>query len=148
MAKDKNVPKKIRLKSIYVNRDNEEYDIILETEGEIYFYNWADMYCYFLKSEEGSSFEYIKENETMKVWDFMPAFVKALTEQLEADDARWGDTWRRRGRQGHEERIESDINNYFDQYRNAGTPVPWLKIAGLAMIAWIRETQEGWAIEK
>lgn len=120
----------------------------METEIDIYFVNADGRWDYFDKEEIGESFVFVEENETMKVWDFMPAFVKALTEQLEADDARWGDTWRRRARQGHEERIESDINNYFDQYRNAGTPVPWLKIAGLAMIAWIRETQEGWAIEK
>ena len=75
----------------------------------------------------------------MKVWDFMDEFVEALTEQLEKDDARWGDTWLRRVPLGQEARIESDFSNYFDQYRNAGTPVPWLKVAGLAMIAFIRD---------
>ena len=71
-----------------------------------------------------------------------------MKKQLESDEKRWGDTWRRRVRQGHEARIEANFNNYFDQYRNGGNPVPWLKIACLALIAWIRETQEGWAIEE
>ena len=75
----------------------------------------------------------------MKVWDFMNEFIDALTGQLEDDDKRWGDTWLKRVRGGQEQRIESDINNYFDQYRNGGTPIPWLKVAGLAMIAWIRD---------
>jgi hypothetical protein len=82
------------------------------------------------------------------VWDYMRAFVAALQEQLESDEKRWGDTWRRRVRFGHEQRIFDDFANYWDQYKNAGKSIPWLKIAGLAFIAWIRETQEGWAIEE
>ena len=75
----------------------------------------------------------------MNVWDFMVEFTKALQEQLEADKKRWGNTWLQRIPEGQESRIEEHIKSYFDQYRNAGIPVPWLKIAGLAMIGWIRE---------
>jgi len=84
----------------------------------------------------------------MKVWDFLPKFMEELKSQLEEDDKRWGDTWRKRVRQGHEERIMSDFMNYYDQWKNGGNSIPWLKVAGLALIAWIRETQEGWAIEE
>ena len=77
----------------------------------------------------------------MKVWDFLPEFTKALQEQLESDDKRWGDTWRQRTIRNQETRIEGHIRDYFDKYRNVGTPVPWLKIAGLAMIAWIRDNR-------
>jgi hypothetical protein len=84
----------------------------------------------------------------MFVWDFMEQFVEALKEQLMSDEKRWGDTWRRRVRFGHEERIFNDFADYYDQWKNSATPIPWLKVAGLAMIAWIRETQDGWAIEE
>ena len=75
----------------------------------------------------------------MKVWDFLPEFIEALQEQLESDDKRWGDTWQKRIRGGQENRIMSNIDDYYDQWRNGGNPIPWLKIAGLALIAWIRE---------
>ena len=75
------------------------------------------------------------------VWYYMPEFAKALEAQLVIDEKRWGDTWKKRTRHGHEERIENDIMDYFDHFRNGGVPVPWLKIAGLALIAWIRELE-------
>lgn len=75
----------------------------------------------------------------MKVWDFLPEFVKALEAQLQDDDKRWGDTWLSRTREGQEERTEVTFRGYFDQYKHAGVPVPWLKIAGGALICWIRE---------
>jgi len=75
----------------------------------------------------------------MKTWDFLPEFSKALEAQLQDDEKRWGDTWLQRMPEGQEVRIEEHIKTYFDQFRNAGHPVPWLKIAGLALIAWVRE---------
>lgn len=75
----------------------------------------------------------------MHVWDFMSEFVSALQSQLESDEKRWGNTWLQRIPEGQEIRIEEHIKSYFDQWRNANNPVPWMKIAGLAMIAWIRE---------
>lgn len=75
----------------------------------------------------------------MKVWDFLPAFIEALEEQLKKDDVRWGDTWLKRTRKGQEERVYGDIQDYYDKYFNAGTPIPWLKIIGNCFIAWIRE---------
>ena len=75
----------------------------------------------------------------MKTWDFLQEFSDALKNQLEQDDKRWGDTWLQRTPEGQEIRIEEDIKTYFDQFRNAGVPVPWLMVAGLALIAWVRE---------
>jgi len=76
----------------------------------------------------------------MKVWDFMTEFVTALTEQLKNDDMYWEFIQlKQRIPEGHEWRIEEHIKTYFDQYRNGGVPMPWLKVAGLAMIAWIRD---------
>jgi hypothetical protein len=75
----------------------------------------------------------------MKVWDFLTDFMIALKKQLVEDDMRWGDTWLHRKVEGREERTEVVFKGYFDQYKYAGTPVPWLKIAGGALICWIRE---------
>jgi hypothetical protein len=78
----------------------------------------------------------------MKVTDFIPEFIEALTAQLISDETRWGDTWLIRTRAGQEERTIASFNNYFDQYLNAGVPVPWLKIIGNALICWLREQHE------
>ena len=75
----------------------------------------------------------------MKTWDFIKEFTDALTEQLKEDQKRWGDTWLQRIPEGQEARIEEHIKTYFDKFRNVGTPVPWLKVAGLSLIAWVRE---------
>ena len=75
----------------------------------------------------------------MHVWDFLREFAEALQGQLENDEKRWGNTWLQRPVEGQELRIEEHIKSYFDQWRNANQPIPWLKIAGLAMIGWIRE---------
>jgi hypothetical protein len=74
-----------------------------------------------------------------RVLDFLPEFVSALTNQLESDEKRWGNTFIARTKLGQEERTQKTFNDYFDQYNNAGVPVPWLKIVGNAMICWIRE---------
>ena len=71
--------------------------------------------------------------------DFVDEFASRLKEQLKSDRERWGDTWRHRIRGGQEERIFSHFSNYFDMYLHGGNSVPWLKVAGLALIAWVRE---------
>ncbi len=75
----------------------------------------------------------------MKLWEFLPEFISALEQQLKDDAERWGDTWLYRERIGQEFRTEVTFKGYFDQYKNAGVPIPWLKIAGGALICWIRE---------
>jgi hypothetical protein len=78
-------------------------------------------------------------DDKVYVWDFMEKFATALTDQLKDDQKVWGDTWRKRVILGHEDRIYSHLTDYYDQWKNGGVPIPWLKVAGLAMIAWIRE---------
>lgn len=73
------------------------------------------------------------------VWDFVPEFTEALTAQLEEDEKRWGNTWQQRDIGGQDERIYAELDAYRDQKRYGGNPIPWLKVAGLALIAWIRE---------
>ena len=74
--------------------------------------------------------------------EYLPQFFRAFTAQIETDQARWGQTWARRPREGQEERMYARFVDYYDQWKNAGTPIPWLKIVGEAYIAWVRETQD------
>ena len=72
--------------------------------------------------------------------DFVDEFAALLKTQLVGDRERWGDTWRHRIRGGQEQRIFANLDNYFDRFRHGGNPIPWLKVAGLALIAWVRES--------
>jgi hypothetical protein len=63
----------------------------------------------------------------------------ALREQLEEDYKRWGDTWLERPQEGQDDRMRCTLNDYFDRFKNAGVPIPQLKIIGGAFINWIRE---------
>lgn len=76
---------------------------------------------------------------TYKLVDFVTEFADELAKQLAEDEARWGDTWRHRPIEGQEERTYARFRDYFDQYLHTGAPVPWLKIAGNALICWVRE---------
>lgn len=70
---------------------------------------------------------------------YLPDFIDAIRNQLVDDSKRWGDTWKQRPREGQELRVQARYNDYFAQFQNAGTPIPWLKVAGEAFIAWVRE---------
>ena len=88
-------------------------------------------------------------NETPKVVDYLPAFTVALVQQLMEDEERWGDEWLRRPRLSQKSRIFKRIREYYDVCYDLPTvPMPWTKIAGLALIGWIRdnytELSESW----
>ena len=83
----------------------------------------------------------------MQLIDYIPELIKALHDQLEDDQERWGDTWKERSVKGQVERTYARFNDYLDQYEQAGTPIPWMKIIGGAMICWVRETFEDWKEE-
>lgn len=73
------------------------------------------------------------------VIEFVSEFIDKLKEQLIADHKRWGNTWLNRPKEGQELRIKARYRDYFDMFEQAGTPVPWMKIVGGALICWIRE---------
>ena len=87
----------------------------------------------------------LKENEmeqpifTKSLPEYLPEFFEALTTQIYKDNLRWGDTWKERPVEGQEHRMFARFQDYYDQFKNAGTPMPWLKIAGEAFIGFIRE---------
>lgn len=74
--------------------------------------------------------------------DYLPEFTEAMREQIAYDEVRWGNTWQQRPIEGQELRIKARYDDYFDQFKNAGNPVPWLKIACEALIAWVREQNQ------
>ena len=70
---------------------------------------------------------------------YLPEFTKALEEQLASDQLRWGDTWKQRSIEGQELRTKARFDDYFAQFENSGKSIPWLKVAGAALICWVRE---------
>lgn len=70
---------------------------------------------------------------------FLGVFVGLLAQQLAYDKERWGDEWLKRPRKGQEARIINRIYDYYEEWMSEGKKIPWLKIAGLALIGWIRE---------
>ena len=83
--------------------------------------------------------ETVKQDAEPVVTDFLEEFKDALFHQLISDHARWGNTWLDRPKEGQELRTKARYTDYFDMFEQAGTPVPWLKIIGGALICWIRE---------
>ena len=84
------------------------------------------------------------------VYDFIDEFTSALKDQLIEDEKKWGGTWLECPQRGQEDRIFEEYDVYYEDYMD-GEPIPWLKVAGNAMIAWIRvhhpELLEAWVDE-
>ena len=74
---------------------------------------------------------------------YLPEFFIELENQLWKDNERWGDTWKERGLVWNgftqEERFYHWIEEKFFNYLDDDKPFPWLKVAGEAMIGFIRE---------
>lgn len=94
----------------------------------------------------------------MNLLEYYLQFVAALRKQLEADDERWGNEWKKRPieagpadptlpssvAQAHwahqNDRVYNRISDYYKAWKHKGEPIPWLKVCGNAFIAWVRET--------
>ena len=76
----------------------------------------------------------------LSIWDFLGNFLVALEAQLRKDVLRCEDLWKEVTWEGQTGRIYERFDAYRETFVKDGTPIPWLKITGLAMIAWIRET--------
>ncbi len=75
------------------------------------------------------------------IWEFFRAFY----EQIQEDDLRWGDEWKRRPIHKNREwphqnqRVFERIEEYYMDWVEKDIPIPWLKVCGNAFIAWVRE---------
>ena len=74
--------------------------------------------------------------------EYLPEFIEAFKSQLAEDKLRWCETYKHRPIDGQEDRTFSRFLYYYDQYKNAGIPIPWLKVIGNAFICWAREQKK------
>lgn len=74
---------------------------------------------------------------------YLSEFFIELENQIHKDNERWGDTWKIRGLVWNgltqEERFYSWMEEKYIDYKYNDKPFPWLKVAGEAMIGFIRE---------
>jgi hypothetical protein len=82
----------------------------------------------------------LKEGDPRLV-DLLPEFVDHLKNQLMKDEERWGSTWLNLPKEGQESRIMEELDQYHTDFKKDGTPIPWLRVAGNALIAWLRENK-------
>ncbi len=75
--------------------------------------------------------------------DFLPEFFLALEHQLGEDQKRYGNTWIISGRDGQEARIYQWMTANYRAFVEEGMPFPWLKMAGEALIGWVRQNYWG-----
>jgi hypothetical protein len=75
-----------------------------------------------------------------QIADHFEEFTNALYSHLKAQSETRGDTWLERPLRGQIARIYRRYATYFLEWLKSGVPVPWLKIAGLAYIAWLRDS--------
>lgn len=64
--------------------------------------------------------------------------IDCFQDQLEADEKRWGDTWKKRPVEGQGARTQARLVDYMDQHYEGGQEIPWEKIAGGAIICLTR----------
>ena len=81
----------------------------------------------------------------MKLIDYYPFFIRALEIQLNKDNRRWGNEWKKRPIEANDEwkhqniRVFDRFDDYLMDWLDKGIPIPWLKICGNAFIAYTRE---------
>ena len=91
----------------------------------------------------------MSDNKNFEILDkslpeYLPEFFIELENQLWKDNERWGGTWKERGLvwegKSQEERAYQWMHDKFVNWSlNKDHSFPWLKMAGEAMIGFIRE---------
>lgn len=83
----------------------------------------------------------MSEKQSVQVVDFLDEFHGALEAQLLSDAKRWGDAWLDKSDvEGQEQGFLGKVVGYHNDFKNKDiSDMPWLKIAGYALICWIRE---------
>jgi hypothetical protein len=80
---------------------------------------------------------------TKELPEYLDEFFVELKKQIIVDNERWGNTWKERGliwnNQTQEERFFDWVHAKMNEHRIFNEPFPWTKVAGEAMIGYIRE---------
>ena len=76
----------------------------------------------------------------IRLVSYVPGFAELLKAQLASDDIYYGGTWRHSFRGGWVRQCFDYLETYRGYFFNFGEAVPWLKVAALAVIGWMRET--------
>ena len=77
---------------------------------------------------------------------FKNEFIPKMLSQLDYDNQRWGDSWMMLPSGGQEADIQEHIDQYFEYFNQFGKKIPWLKMAGYAVIAQAREDHPEWLL--
>jgi hypothetical protein len=77
---------------------------------------------------------------------FQCEFIPKMLAQMANDHDRYGDTWLMPYAEGMEGHIRERYDDYFDQFEQSDKPVPWLKVAGYAIIAQARQDHPEWLV--
>ena len=75
----------------------------------------------------------------MRLFIYLPRFVRAIKRQLQTDYEQQGESWLSQPKLDQETRIYQRYLHYFHNWQTMGQPIPWTKIAVYALIAWVRE---------
>jgi len=75
----------------------------------------------------------------LELYGFVDAFGEAMVVELAENPDKLAKTWHTVTRENQEDHILTELEGIIADYDEADTPVPWLKIALLAMTAWVRE---------
>ncbi len=86
------------------------------------------------------------DEETILTRYFKEEFIPIMIEQMKYDHQRLGDTWLMKPSQGIDRQIRKRYEEYFEMNEKDGKPVPWLKIAGYAIIAQARLDHPEWLL--
>lgn len=73
-----------------------------------------------------------------QVVDYLDEFVAALRTQLVSDEKRWGDAWLCHCAEQNNYHVIRFVEYYLESEKS-GNLLPWLKVAGGALICWIKE---------
>jgi hypothetical protein len=79
-----------------------------------------------------------RKNSVVKPADYIFRFFEEIARQLEGDEGRYSDEWRKIPPEKLESEIFSHFERYWVEFSRDGIPLPWAQIAGLALVGWIR----------
>ncbi|NLN71124.1 MAG: hypothetical protein GX142_10175, partial [Chloroflexi bacterium] len=77
---------------------------------------------------------------------FQEEFIPKMLAQMALDQNRYGDTWLMDYTEGLETHIRERFDDYFSLFDQFEKPIPWLKIAGYAILAQARLDHPEWLL--